>query len=85
MLLLLLLHSTLYRPDELRGINRDSRSAKLSMTNAELLAFDMNTMAHHVQQNNPGVVPFSWADMLHPLHNGGTVDYQRTFGGRKGK
>ena len=72
-------------PDELRGINRDSRSAKVGMSNAELLATDMNTMARYVQQNNPAVVPLSWGDMLHPLHNGGSVDYQRTYGGRAGQ
>jgi hypothetical protein len=49
-----------YETDEVRGINRDSRSAKLGLSNAELLARDMNTLASFVRDNNPAVMPLFW-------------------------
>jgi hypothetical protein len=73
-----------YETDEVRGINRDSRSAKLGLSNAELLALDMNTLAGFVRANNPSVMPLFWGDMIHPLHNGGSLDYQRSYGGKRG-
>eukprot|EP01044_Picomonas_judraskeda_P002092 COSAG03_NODE_139_length_11780_cov_2.736153_8_plen_697_part_00 len=47
---------------EVRGINRDSRSAKLGLSNADLLARDMNTLAGFVRANNPAVMPLFWCD-----------------------
>ena len=65
-----------FETDEVRGINRDSRSAKLGVSNADLLARDMNTLAGFVRANNPNVMPRFWGDVIHPLHNGGTIGYQ---------
>jgi hypothetical protein len=47
--------------------------AKLGLSNADLLARDMNTLASFVRENDPGVMPLFWGDMIHPLHNGGTL------------
>ena len=44
----------------------------------------MNALAGFVRANNPSVMPLFWGDMIHPLHNGGTQDYQRAFGGKAG-
>jgi hypothetical protein len=54
-----------YETDEVRGINRDSRSAKLGLNNAELLARDMNALAGFVRANNPAVMPLFWCGLLY--------------------
>ena len=70
--------------DEVRGINRDSRSSRLGLSNADLLALDMNRLAAMVTKRNRDVMPMFWADMVNAEHNGAGVGYQRTFGGRAG-
>ncbi len=54
-----------YETDEVRGINRDSRSAKLGLNNAELLARDMNALAGFVRANDPAVMPLFWCELLY--------------------
>ena len=44
-------------------INRDSRSAKLALSNADLLARDMNKLANFVLAKNPGVMPLVRANL----------------------
>ena len=70
--------------DEVRGMNRDSRSSRLGLSNANLLALDMNRLAAMVTVRNHDVRPMFWADMVNAEHNGGGKGYQRTFGGRAG-
>ena len=62
-------------------MNRDSRSARLGLSNAALLARDMNKLAGMVTSRNPATIPLFWADMINPVHNGGGANYQRTYGG----
>ena len=103
--------------DEVRGINRDSRSRRLGMvsrrlprvhalsfhfaerltffavrnpiqSNGRIFAHAMNKLAACVHSaaaaNNVKVSPLFWADMVSPLHNGGTYGYQESFGGYAG-
>ena len=49
-----------FETDEVRGINRDSRSHRLGLSNADLLARDMNALAGFVHANNPSVMPLFW-------------------------
>eukprot|EP01046_Picozoa_sp_COSAG06_P033297 COSAG06_NODE_3391_length_5412_cov_79.977037_5_plen_315_part_00 len=62
--------------DEIRGMARDSRSLGTGLTNAELLARDMNRMQSMVQANDPEANALFWDDMVNPFHNGGQCDYQ---------
>ena len=60
--------------DEVRGINRDSRSRRLGMGNGRIFAHAMNRLAACVRRSaerrNLSVTPLFWADMVSPLHNG---------------
>ena len=74
--------------DEVRGINRDSRSRRLGMGNGQMFAYAMNKLAACVHSaaaaNGIRVAPLFWADMVSPLHNGGIYGYQESFGGYAG-
>lgn len=54
--------------DEIRGINRDSRSLGAGLTNAELLALEMNQLAASCARagahNGLKVAPMFWDDMV---------------------
>lgn len=71
--------------DEIRGMNRDSRCLKRGMTNAELLADEINKVNDFVKSISPGVRLIMWDDMISPWHNGGDINYQVQFGGIPGK
>ncbi len=71
--------------DEIRGLNRDSRCKKRSMTNAELLADDVNKINDYVKSLDPNIRLMMWDDMVNPWHNGGDENYQVQFGGVAGK
>ncbi len=71
--------------DEIRGMNRDSRCIARNLTNAQLLAYDINRLYSIVKECDDGVTLFMWADMLNPFHNGGDDNCQTSFGGPKGK
>ncbi len=71
--------------DEIRGLNRDSRCKKRNLTNAQLLAYDINTLYNIIKNLDPNIKVLMWDDMLNPWHNGGDEDYQVQFGGVKGK
>ena len=51
--------------DEVRGMNRDSRSSRLGLSNAELLARDMNRLAAMVTTRNTHAMPIFWASLSH--------------------
>jgi hypothetical protein len=70
--------------DEIIGMNKDQRTLKMQMTNAELLAFDINTIYDITKLIDPNVKLMMWDDMLNPWHNGGNDDYQKPFGGKIG-
>ncbi len=72
--------------DEIRGfINRDSRSRKRGMTNAELLAEDINKIDDYIKSINPSIRLIMWDDMINPWDNGGDENYQVYWGGQPGK
>lgn len=71
--------------DEIKGMNRDSRCRKRNLSNAELLAEDVNKLNNFVKSINPNVRLLIWDDMFNPFHNGGDEDYQVKYGGVKGK
>jgi hypothetical protein len=68
--------------DEIRGMARDSRSLRSGLSNAQLLAKDMNAIQASVTKHlGPGSRAMYWDDMVNPDHNGGRYDYQLTTGG----
>ena len=70
--------------DENRGINRDSRSKKLGLTNAQMLAksiIDMDNLVHSYSTTTKMVI---WDDMVSQYHNGQNNDYQVQYGGQVG-
>jgi hypothetical protein len=71
--------------DEIRGLNRDSRCKKRNLSNAEILAYDINKLYEIIKELDPEVKILMWDDMLNPWHNGGDENYQIPFGGSKGK
>ena len=71
-----------FNHDEIRGMARDSRSLRSSLSNTELLAKDMNTLQSSVTKHlGQGSRAIYWDDMVNPDHNGGNYDYQLTTGG----
>lgn len=71
--------------DEIRGMNRDSRCLERNLTNAQLLAEDINRLYSIANAYDPDIKLLMWSDMLNPWHNGGDENYQVQFGGKKGK
>lgn len=71
--------------DEIKGINRDSRCRKRNLSNAELLAEDVNKLNYFVKSIDPSIKLLMWDDMFNPLHNGGDENYQIRYGGIKGR
>jgi hypothetical protein len=53
--------------DEIRGMARDSRSLRTGLSNAELLARDLNRMQSMVARNDPEAHALFW-DGAHQLH-----------------
>jgi hypothetical protein len=71
-----------FNHDEIRGMARDSRSLRSGLSNAELLAKDMNTLQSSVTKHlGRGSRAIYWDDMVNPDQNGGNYDYQLTTGG----
>ena len=68
--------------DEIRGMARDSRSLRLGLSNAELLARDINALQRsvtkHMGENGRVIL---WDDMVNPDHNGNQTSYQWWEGG----
>jgi hypothetical protein len=76
-----------FNHDEIRGMARDSRSLRSGLSNAQLLAKDMNTLQASVHKHvgKAGRAMY-WDDMVNPDHNGGQENYQKSSGGgRPGK
>lgn len=71
--------------DEIIGMNRDSRCRKRNLTNAQLLADDINKLYAIIKEQNPDIKLLLWDDMFNPWHNGGNEKYQVPFGGISGK
>lgn len=70
---------------EIRGMNRDSRSQKRNISNAGLLAEDINKLNDYIHTIDPNIRMMMWDDMLNPWHNGGKEDYQVQYYGPPGK
>ena len=70
--------------DEMHGFNRDSRSRALGRSNAETLAYTINTLQSFMHEEDPESRAMVWADMLCPFHNGGRPHYQQYSGGIEG-
>ena len=74
--------------DEVRGVNRDSRSRRLGLSNGRIFAHAMNKLAACIHrasaENGLDVKPLFWADMVSPVHNGGIYGYQSGDGGFPG-
>ena len=81
------------------GLNRDSRSLKLNMSNRQLFAKYLNSLGSILRDNGVVVLPNGdkmagvgaghahlvvWDDMLNPWHNGGLPLYQVPSGGEAG-
>jgi len=71
--------------DEIRGLNRDSRCKKRNLTNAELLADEINRLNDFAKTIDPNIRLLMWDDMINPWHNGGDENYQLQFGGIPGR
>ena len=71
--------------DEILGLNRDSRCKKRNLTNAELLADEINRLNDLVKSIDPKIRLLMWDDMINPWHNGGNENLQVQFGGIPGK
>ena len=64
-----------FNHDEIRGMARDSRSLQSGLSNAELLAKDMNALQDSVKRHvGPDARALFWDDMVNPDHNGGTEE-----------
>ncbi|MCK9555687.1 hypothetical protein M0R36_07720 [bacterium] len=70
---------------EIGGMNKDSRCKRRNLTNAELLADDINNMYGFIKGINPEIKLMIWDDMINPWHNGGDENYQVKYGGIPGK
>lgn len=71
--------------DEIRGMNRDSRCKIRNLSNAELLADEINRLNDFVKIIDPSIKLLMWDDMIDPWHNGNNEKYQAQFGGALGK
>lgn len=71
--------------DEILGLNRDSRCKNRNLTNAELLADEVNRLNDFVKSIDPNIRLLMWDDMVNPWHNGGNENLQVQFGGVPGK
>jgi len=71
--------------DEIFGINRDSRCRRRNLSNAELLADEINILYDFVKSLNSNIRFLMWDDMVNPWHNGGNENLQIQFGGIPGK
>lgn len=71
--------------DEILGLNRDSRCKKRNLTNAEILANEINRLNDFVKSLNSDIRLMMWDDMVTPWHNGGNENLQVQFGGIPGK
>ena len=71
--------------DEIRGLNRDSRCKKRNLTNAEVLAYEINKLYGIIKDLDSEVKILISDDMLNPWHNGGDENYQVQWGGVSGE
>ena len=69
---------------EMHGFNRDSRSRRLNLTNAQVLAKAMNALQASMTAVDPKARSLFWGDMLSPWHNGARPGYQLGSGGVEG-
>ena len=56
--------------DEIWGFNRDSRSIRKGLSNADALAAEMNKLRDIAKTVNPDMTVMFWDDMLNPDHTG---------------
>lgn len=71
--------------DEIRGINRDNRCRKRNLSNAGLLADDINKLYDICKSADPDVNVLMWNDMLNPYYNGGNADFEVQYEGLSGE
>lgn len=71
--------------DEIRGINRDNRCRKRNLSNAEILAEDINKLYDFSKSINPDIKILMWSDMLNPYDNGGNANFQLVYDGLPGE
>ena len=74
-----------FASDEIRGFNRDSRSRKRGLTNAQLYAEWLNKINAYVKAKDPGCRVLVWHDMISPYSAGGKDTSQLSFGGTLGR
>jgi len=70
--------------DEIRGLNRDMRCRRQHMSNAEVLAYDINRLDAIIKKYSKTTRMLVWDDMFNPWHNA-KKDYQLEFGGVQGE
>ncbi|MFH1458943.1 MAG: glycoside hydrolase family 20 zincin-like fold domain-containing protein [Candidatus Omnitrophota bacterium] len=70
--------------DEIRGMNKDSRCLRRNMSNAELLADEINQLNNYAKNLDPNLRLLMWDDMINPWHNGSNENYQLGFHGPQG-
>lgn len=70
--------------DEIMGINADSRCRKRGLSNAQLLAEDINKIYAYIKMKDSSIKVMMWDDMLNPWHNGGNENLHLVAGGKKG-
>ncbi len=71
--------------DEIRGMNRDNRCRKRNLSNAELLADDINKLYNICKSIDPDVNILMWNDMLNPYYNGGNANFEVQYEGLPGE
>lgn len=71
--------------DEIRGINRDNRCRKRNLSNAELLADDINKLYNFSKSIDPDIKILMWDDMLNPYYNGGNANFETQYEGLIGE
>jgi len=71
--------------DEIRGMNKDSRSRQRNLENYQLFAEFLNNLSDIVGKYDSDFKLFVYDDMLNPFHNGNNEYYQVRYGGKKGK
>ena len=66
--------------DEIGGINRDSRCLKRELSNAELLAENINKLYDDARSLKPDIQVMIWDDTLNGWHNGGGLNPNYPWG-----
>ncbi len=71
--------------DEIRGMNRDKRCRDRNMSNAQILAEDVNRLYGIIKNIDEEVQVLMWNDMLNPYYNGGDPAFNSKYEGMPGE